>query len=426
MSKHEEILNYIEKLDIGKQVSVRSIANRLKVADGTAYRAIKEAENRGLVAVNDRSGTVRVSVKGQKRNHKLTFGKIAEIASAEILGGHAGLEVEFSRFSIGAMQPESVKKFLMKNSLMIVGDRKDIQSMALHGQSAVLVTGGFDIDQDVIDYANEMGIPLMRATYDTFTVANRISHALANESIKKDIITVAEISHDHRPALREEDTVKDFMELMKRTNLSRFVVVNPHRVVVGVVSMRDIAHKSLDTQINKLMNYPDVAKQKMTVASISQKMIHEGYDIMPIVNKDYTYAGVVTKSEVLESLQRSQEESQVTHTFSEDMSSKISEKGSAYTVMVEPLMVNNVGNISSAALSEIVAIVVQRTLDKRRRRNVILESMNLNVMGTVAIDNLLEIYPKVINETRLGAVVDIEIYYVNNIIAKAVVNLQIT
>lgn len=110
MSKHEEILNYIEKLDIGKQVSVRSIANRLKVADGTAYRAIKEAENRGLVAVNDRSGTVRVSVKGQKRNHKLTFGKIAEIASAEILGGHAGLEVEFSRFSIGAMQPESVKK----------------------------------------------------------------------------------------------------------------------------------------------------------------------------------------------------------------------------------------------------------------------------------------------------------------------------
>lgn len=47
MSKHEEILTYIEKLDIGKQVSVRSIANRLKVADGTAYRAIKEAENRG-------------------------------------------------------------------------------------------------------------------------------------------------------------------------------------------------------------------------------------------------------------------------------------------------------------------------------------------------------------------------------------------
>ena len=47
MSKHEEILSYIEGLEIGKQVSVRGIANRMKVADGTAYRAIKEAETLG-------------------------------------------------------------------------------------------------------------------------------------------------------------------------------------------------------------------------------------------------------------------------------------------------------------------------------------------------------------------------------------------
>ena len=76
MSKHEEILNYIEGLEIGKQVSVRGIANRMKVADGTAYRAIKEAEILGLVAVNDRSGTVRVAVKGQKVANRLTFGNL--------------------------------------------------------------------------------------------------------------------------------------------------------------------------------------------------------------------------------------------------------------------------------------------------------------------------------------------------------------
>ena len=76
MSKHEEILNYIEGLEIGKQVSVRGIANRMKVADGTAYRAIKEAEILGLVAVNDRSGTVRVAVKGQKVANRLTLSLI--------------------------------------------------------------------------------------------------------------------------------------------------------------------------------------------------------------------------------------------------------------------------------------------------------------------------------------------------------------
>ena len=49
MSKHQEILDYLEALPIGKRVSVRSISNHLQVSDGTAYRAIKEAENRGLV-----------------------------------------------------------------------------------------------------------------------------------------------------------------------------------------------------------------------------------------------------------------------------------------------------------------------------------------------------------------------------------------
>ena len=49
MSKHQEIMDYLEALPIGKRVSVRSISNHLQVSDGTAYRAIKEAENRGLV-----------------------------------------------------------------------------------------------------------------------------------------------------------------------------------------------------------------------------------------------------------------------------------------------------------------------------------------------------------------------------------------
>lgn len=63
MSKHQDILDYLEKLAIGKRVSVRSISNHLKVSDGTAYRAIKEAENRGIVETKPRSGTVRIEKK---------------------------------------------------------------------------------------------------------------------------------------------------------------------------------------------------------------------------------------------------------------------------------------------------------------------------------------------------------------------------
>ena len=71
MSKHQEILDYLEALPIGKRVSVRSISNHLQVSDGTAYRAIKEAENRGLVETRPRSGTVRIEKKVQVRLRRL-------------------------------------------------------------------------------------------------------------------------------------------------------------------------------------------------------------------------------------------------------------------------------------------------------------------------------------------------------------------
>ena len=52
--------------------------------------------------------------------------------------------------------------------------------------------------------------------------------------------------------------------------------------------------------------------------------------------------------------------------------------------------------------------------------------MNLNVMGAIAIDNLLKYIPKSSVRTRFRCSCRRRIYYVNNIIAKAVVNLQIT
>lgn len=87
MSKHQKLLDYIDDLEIGKKVSVRGLATRLKVSDGTAYRAIKEAQARGLVSINDRSGTTRIATQEQRVIETLTFGEIAKISSA---GSHGG------------------------------------------------------------------------------------------------------------------------------------------------------------------------------------------------------------------------------------------------------------------------------------------------------------------------------------------------
>ena len=46
MSKHQEILTYLENLPIGKRVSVRSISNYLGVSDGTAIELSRKRRTR--------------------------------------------------------------------------------------------------------------------------------------------------------------------------------------------------------------------------------------------------------------------------------------------------------------------------------------------------------------------------------------------
>ena len=111
MSKHQDILDYLENLAIGKRVSVRSISNHLHVSEGTAYRAIKEAENRGIVETKPRSGTVRIAQANKVQIETLTYSEIARISDSEVLAGEAGLSHEFSKFSIGAMTRENIGRY---------------------------------------------------------------------------------------------------------------------------------------------------------------------------------------------------------------------------------------------------------------------------------------------------------------------------
>ena len=95
MTKHEQILNYIESLSIGSKISVRKIAKVLEVSEGTAYRAIKDAGQLGIVATIDRVGTVRIEKRNRDNIDNLTFNEIANIVEGQILAGKKDLEKQF-------------------------------------------------------------------------------------------------------------------------------------------------------------------------------------------------------------------------------------------------------------------------------------------------------------------------------------------
>nr|MDK7245716.1 DRTGG domain-containing protein [Staphylococcus lugdunensis] len=193
MTKHEQILAYIEALSVGQRISVRKIAKVLEVSEGTAYRAIKDAGQLGLVTTIDRVGTVRVEKKKRDEIENLTFSEIVKMIDGEVIGGRQGLHKTVSKFAIGAMEIRDLIKYISKQTLLIVGNREDAQFEALKRGCAVLITGGFKTSKRIINYANEHQLPILSSNYDTFLVANIINRAMFNQIIRKEILIVEDI-----------------------------------------------------------------------------------------------------------------------------------------------------------------------------------------------------------------------------------------
>ncbi|MDY3041996.1 CBS-HotDog domain-containing transcription factor SpxR [Streptococcus pluranimalium] len=428
MSKHQEILDYLENLRIGKRVSVRSISNHLNVSDGTAYRAIKEAENRGIVETRPRSGTVRVENKKKISLEKITFAEIARISDSEVVAGKDGLSQEFSKFSIGAMTRENILDHLVSGGLLIVGDREDIQLLALEHGNAILVTGGFAISEIVKDTADKLAIPVMVTAYDTFSVATLINKAISNAKIKTDIKTVGQIylSKEDYGFLIETDLVSTYHDLVKETNHVRFPVIDSKNRVVGIVSMRDVIGKDQQLQIRKVMaKTPVTTSPNISLATVSQKMVFEDFDMLPVVDKSKNFLGVVTRRHVMETLKNLSKTH--IHSYSEQFVSNLEVlKDGRVKFVVEPHMIDKSDSLAYGVLTEFLKEATMTLLTKRHQKNIIIEQMMVYFLQALQIDDFLTITPKVIAESRRSMTLDIDVTSAEQLVAKAIVTTKMT
>ncbi|WP_314061732.1 DRTGG domain-containing protein [uncultured Vagococcus sp.] len=434
-TKHDQILAYIETLPVGERISVRSIAKTLSVSEGTAYRAIKEAENTGLVSTIQRVGTIRIERKMKSHFEKLTFGEVVKIIEGDILGGRNGLEKALSKFIIGAMTENAMERYITPGSLMIVGNREEVQMLALERGAAVLITGGLETTDEIIALADEVGLPILSTSYDTFTVATMINRAMSDQLIKKDIMLVGDIftSLEKTSFLYTTDTVADYRELSDRTNHTRFPVVNKSQRVLGIITAKDLIGKQDSQTLDKVMTKdPNNVKKHMSVASVGHLMIWDGLEMMPVVEDDLSLIGIISRQDVMKAMQLAQRQPQVANTISDQISGEITtiegltkndEAHFAFTVT--PQMVSTVGTISFGVLSEIISNVSQRTMYLHQRRNVVIEQVNLHYFRLIQIESELDIRPRVLEIGRRSAKLDIEVYLENAIVAKAIVICQL-
>ncbi|WP_408007185.1 DRTGG domain-containing protein [Pseudalkalibacillus sp. A8] len=431
-TKHEQILEYIETLEIGSKISVRQIAKALSVSEGTAYRAIKDAENQGTVSTIERVGTIRIEKKRKENIEKLTFAEVVNVVDGQVLGGKKGLHKTLNKFVIGAMKLEAMMRYVDPDSLLIVGNRTKAHALGLKAGAAVLITGGFDTDETVMKLADELELPVISTSYDTFTVATMINRAIYDQLIKKEIVLVSDITIpiEQTNYLVNEEKVSKWYELNRETNHSRYPVVDRKKRIVGVVTSKDIIGKDNELTIEKVMTKnPITVSGTTSVANAAHMMIWEGIELLPVVDSQQTLHGIISRQDVLKALQMIQKQPQIGETFDDLITSHVrdneNEQDVFFTCEVTPQMTSYLGTLSYGVMTTLVSEVGSRALRKQKKGDLVVENITLYFLKPVQIDSKITIRPKILELSRRYGKVDVEIYHEGDVVGKALMMAQL-
>lgn len=432
ITKHEQLLQYIEGLKIGTKISVRKLAKTMTVSEGTAYRALKEAENLGIVITKERIGTVRVEKKPRNLSDQLSFEDVVEIVEGHVLGGADGLGKTLHKYVIGAMKIDAMARYIDAGSLLIVGNREDSHSLALQQGSGVLITGGFGTSREVKNLADSLQLPIISSRHDTFTVASMINRALFDRLIKKKIMLVEDIvaRKPRVSMLKLTSTIADFDELSIETGAQHFPVVDEWNRVIGIISRKDVEELRGDQSIEKcLSRHPITVGMQTSLASAAQIMVWEGIDFLPVVDRNRKLVSSVTRREVLQAMRDAQNQPQMGETFEHLMWNGFAEERDQdgrlfFHGMITPQMATHLGTISNGVLSSLMTQAALIFAKDISGADYVVDNLSSYFIRPVQIENPVIITPVILEMSRRACKLEMLMKYQDNIVAKAMLTLQ--
>ncbi|MFB9760041.1 DRTGG domain-containing protein [Ectobacillus funiculus] len=432
-TKHNQILEHINSLPVGHKISVRQIAKDLNVSEGTAYRAIKDAENKGYVSTIERVGTIRIEKKKKENIERLTYAEVINIVDGQVLGGREGLHKTLNKFVIGAMKLEAMMRYTDAGNLLIVGNRTQAHQLALEAGAAVLITGGFDTEDHVKKLADELKLPIISSSYDTFTVATLINRAIYDQLIKKEIVLVEDILTpiEKTISFRPTDLVAKWHEYSQETLHGRYPIIDENLKVLGIITAKDIIGVPIETPVEKVMTKnPITVNGKVSVASAARMMVWEGIELLPVVDEQNRLQGILSRQDVLQALQMIQRQPQVGETIEDIVTNqfidtKETKNENMYRFSVTPQMTNSIGTLSYGVFTTIVTEATNRVLRVHKKGDLVVENLTIYFVKPVQIDTIIEVHPKVMEVGRKFGKVDVEVYQEGAVVGKALLMVQL-
>ncbi|WP_309386638.1 putative manganese-dependent inorganic diphosphatase [Cerasicoccus frondis] len=222
-----------------------------KATCAEALEIIDEHDIRSLPVVNEKgvlAGQVSIFSLGEffipkpkeprKMRHVHTsIGHIIRSLKAEVLNVVDPELTQDLYVRIGAMDIRSFGAFTesegvtFKESVVVVGDRYDIQQKAIQGGARlVVITGGLDVDKEVVEFARDRGVSLIVSEADSATTSWIIRTATL----------LAPMIDTEVPTFGADEKVSSVKRKIANLSAPIFCVVDEKKHLIGLFSKTDL------------------------------------------------------------------------------------------------------------------------------------------------------------------------------------------
>lgn len=389
-TKHEQILKYIEALEVGTKVSVRQIAKDLEVSEGTAYRAIKQAENVGLVSSIPKVATVRIEKPVKKQLEDMTLNEITLIVEGAFVAGLNHSSRIPKSFEACFTREEFTKKNIGSNTLAIVGNLPELQHMAVKKGAALLLVGGAMPSRELLHLAEQTGTPVMTTPYDAFETISMINKAIYERLVQQDLVRIADIMKRDVATLYPHDTIQDWHERTLKSGFSNFPVVGSENKLLGIVTPLSVTGMSGNMPISEVMDTDMLtARPDSLVSHISRLLVWEDCDMIPVVDDDEKLVGVLSRQDIIQALQQTQKQPQFGETVDNltlsgfKLGETIGDNKITILGNITQFMMNEANFASSGAITMIISNASTIAVRKLHRMQTVVDEMHLICINPV-------------------------------------------
>lgn len=226
-----EDLNFDKIAPISPEISLRMALEIMKKNNLNSLPVVDENEQlMSIVTVSDIIGSyIDVWDNNVLGSSGTSIDNIIDTLTAKIITLPNNARFFNGKILVLAMEPKSIKEYIEANDIVICGDRRDAQELAINSNiSLMIVTGNVKIDQQIIELAEEKGVAILSTPYDTFTAAKLITQSIPI----KDVMT-----KENLVTFRLDDLVDNVKEAMSKTRYRSYPVIDSsNNKVVGLIS----------------------------------------------------------------------------------------------------------------------------------------------------------------------------------------------